>query len=96
MVPADLSWADELAGITLSGPGGSVTLDEDTDRPVTLLRDRRTGQIRGILHGGSTTAATRDNAASALSRVLGAEEFGLQLEPDVEALTSRGLPDPKD
>ena len=96
VVPADPSWADELAGITLSGPGGSVTLDEDTDRPVTILRNRRTGQIRGILRGGSTTAATRDNAASALSRVLGAEEFGLQLEPDVEALTSRGLPDPED
>ena len=88
-------WADELAAITLSGPGGSVTLDGDTDRPVTILRNLRTGQIRGVLRDGATASLPRNNAA-ALPRVLGAEEFGLQLDPDVEALTSRGLPDPGD
>ena len=94
-LPVQPGWTDELAAITLSGPGGSVTLDGDTDRPVTILRNRRTGQIRGVLRDGATASLPRNNAVAALSQVLGAEEFGLQLDPDVEALTSRGLPDPE-
>ena len=35
--------------ITLSGPGGSATLDADTDLPLTILRDPRSGRVRAIL-----------------------------------------------
>ena len=77
------------------GSGGSVTLDKDTNRPVTILRNRRTGQIRGILRNSPVPAETRDTTASALSRVPGAEEFGLRQDPDVEVLTSNGLPGPR-
>ena len=95
-VPVEPGWADELADITLSGPSGSVTLDRETNRPVTVLRNRRTGQIRGILRDSPMPIETRENTASALSQVPGAEEFRLRLDPDVEVLISRGLPDPED
>ena len=42
-----------------SGPGESVTLDEDTDRPVTLLRNPRNG-------GVTPTALTQGNRTAAL------------------------------
>ena len=35
-LPAQPKWAGLLASITLSGPGGSVTLDEDHDRPMAI------------------------------------------------------------
>ena len=73
-----------MASITLSGPGGSVTMDEDTDRPVTILRNPRTGQVRGILRGGPDAALARTTAASTLT-----------LDPGLETLTSRGIPDPE-
>ncbi len=85
VLPVQPEWPESLASITLSGPGGSATLDDKTDRPVTILRNSRTGQIRGILRDGSAAALARDDAVSALSR-----------EPDMEALNSRGIPDSED
>ena len=84
-LPIQPEWADELAGITLSGPGGAVTLDKETDRPTTILRNPRTGQIRGILRGLSPRDLSRDEALDALSS-----------DPRMEILTSSGLPDPED
>ena len=51
VLPAQPDWADQLDSITLTGPGGSTTLDQDTDQPVTILRNPRNGQIRAILRG---------------------------------------------
>ena len=85
VLPVQPEWPESLASITLSGPGGSATLDDKTDRPMTILRNSRTGQIRGILRDGSAAALARDDAVSALSR-----------EPDMEALNSRGIPDSED
>lgn len=48
-LPADPRWAGALASVTLSGPGGSVTLDTGSDQPMAIVRDPRTGQIRAIL-----------------------------------------------
>ena len=31
------------------GPGGSATLDENTDRPMAILREPDTGQVRGFV-----------------------------------------------
>ena len=78
-------WVDQLASITLSGPGGSVTLDQDTNRPVTILRNSRTGQIRAILRGAEAAPQNLDATVSALS-----------LDPALDWLTSRGIPDPDD
>ena len=85
VLPGQPEWSDQLAAITLSGPGGSVTLDKETNRPVTILRNSRTGEIRGILRDLPAAALTRGNAAAASS-----------LDPGVERLTSRGIPDPED
>ena len=49
VLPAQPGWASNLATLTLSGPGGSVTLDSDTDLPMTILLNPSTGQVRGIL-----------------------------------------------
>ena len=84
-LPVQPGWADRLAGITLSGPGGSVTLNEETDRPMTILRDPRTGEVRGILRGQQAAALTPGSEAAALA-----------LEPGLEMLTSRGIPDRED
>ena len=84
-LPLHPEWSGQLARITLSGPGGSDTLDEETDRPVTILRNSRTGQIRGILRGSAATPPNLDITVSALS-----------LDPGLERLTSRGIPDAED
>ena len=44
-----VTWAGELEAITLAGGDGSVILDEDTNQPITILRDPVTGQVRAIL-----------------------------------------------
>ena len=85
VVPARSSWEANLVSITLSGPGGSVTLKKDTDRPVTILRNPRTGQIRGILRGVTSSDLTQGTRGSALMPSQG-----------LERLTSRGIPDPED
>ncbi len=80
-LPVEAGWAGNLASITLSGPGGSVTLDENTDRPMAILRDPRTGQVRRFLSGAP---ARTQVAADAAGRAAG---------PPLETLFSRGLPD---
>lgn len=44
-----VSWAGELGEITLSGRGGSFTLNRDTDQPLTILYDDA-GKVRAILN----------------------------------------------
>ena len=95
-VPVGPGWAEELADVTLSGPGGAATLDEDTNRPVTILRNPQTGQVRGILRGAQAAASPGDDTAQVLALVPDAEEYALPPDADVEALTSRGLPDLED
>ena len=84
-LPSPPEWANSLASITLSGPGGSVTLDQNTNRPVTILRNPRSGQIRAILRGAAAVPPDVNATVSALS-----------LDPGLERLTSRGIPDPED
>ena len=81
-LPVEVGWSNNLASITLSGPGGSVTLDETTNRPMAILRDPRTGRVRGFL--SDPVAANRAAAADA------AGELGVTT---VEVLFSRGIPE---
>ena len=82
VLPLEPGWAGELAGITLAGPGGTFALNDDSDVPTAILRDPRTGRVRGILRevplpaGAAMDAATRSAA-----------------EPALEVLFSRGLPE---
>ena len=80
VLPVEPGWADNLASITLSGPGGSVALDSDTDLPMAILLDPSTGRVRGIL---------RDMPQADAAAVLAP-----QAGPDsLDVLFSRGIPD---
>ena len=81
-VPVQPSWAGALASITLSGPGGSFTLDADSDRAMAILRNPRTGQVRGILRDLPVADGVQVDAMA----VPGAGE-------GLEVLFSRGIQD---
>ena len=80
VVPVEPAWADTLAGITLSGTGGSITLDGDTDIPMTILLDPGTGEVRGILRDGPQVDAAAARAPQGNADTL-------------DVLFSRGVPD---
>ena len=80
-LPVEAEWEDDLARITLLGPRGSATLDETTDRPMAILRDLRTGQVRGFLRN-LPAAAQAAPGTPALSG-----------SPALDMLFSRGIPD---
>ena len=82
MIPAESGWDANLARIRLSGPGGTTAIDRDTDRPVTILRDSRTGRIRGILRHLLPGEPAKAGAVAPLLRT-----------PGIEVQTSRGIPD---
>ena len=82
VLPADPGWAGELAGITLSGPGGSFALNDNSDLPTAILRDPRTGRVRGILRELPPPAQAAVNATTRSAA-----------EPELEMLFSRGMPD---
>ena len=81
-IPAHPGWEQLLGAITLSGPGGSATLDAGSDRAVVILRDPRSGQVRAILHDVPEPDMDGGDAGAA---------FGAG--PGLEVLFSRGIPD---
>ena len=80
VLPVQPGWEGNLASITLSGSGGSVILDRESDRPMGILRNPRTGQVRGILRD-----LPQANAAAALAPQAG--------PGSLDMLFSRGIPD---
>ena len=86
-LPVEPGWAERIESITLSGPGGSDTLDGKSNRPVAILRDPLTGQVRGILRD-PPVAVSADGAVAADVASLAGQ--------DVEVLFSRGIPDPQE
>ncbi len=81
VLPVQPGWEGNLASITLDGPGGSFTLDGESDLPMGILRNPRNGQVRGILRDlSSLTQAARDVAEHTAG-------------PALEVLFSRGIPD---
>ena len=83
-LPVQAGWADNLARITLSGPGGSVSLDESTDRPMAILRDPQTGKVRSFL----TDLPAGTSAQTVVSETPAAG-------PGVEVRFSHGIPEPE-
>ena len=79
VLPVEPGWAVRLASITLSGPGGSVRLDSDTDIPLYILVDPGTRQVRGIL---------RDLPQAGVSALVSQAGAG-----SLDVLFSRGIPD---
>ena len=51
VLPVRAGWEGSLATITLDGPGGTITLDGETDLAMAILRNPGNGQVRGILRG---------------------------------------------
>ena len=82
VLPAEPGWAGELASITLAGPGGTFALNDDSDLPAAILRDPRTGRVRGILREAPPPARAAMDAATRSAA-----------GPEFEMLFSRGLPD---
>ena len=83
-LPAHPGWATALASITLAGPGGSVALDAESDRPMAIFRDPGTGRVLAI---------DRDPVRAGPGRPGGmAATPGAGSGP--QALFSRGIPDP--
>ena len=80
-LPVEPDWSERLASITLTGPGGSSTLDADSDRPMAILLNPQTGRVRGIL---------RDPLAAAEAE---ADAAGFVANHNLEVLFSRGIPD---
>lgn len=79
-LPVQSGW-EALASVTLRTPDGrTAALDGATDRPMTILRDARTGRVRGILNGPNSVAQPEVGDA-AWAPVAGAT-----------AITSRGIP----
>ena len=81
VLPAQPGWAGELAGITLAGPGGTFALNDDSDVPTAILRDPRTGRVRGILRELPLPAPAAMDAAERSAA-----------GPELEMLFSRGMP----
>ena len=79
-LPVRSGWDDALMSLTITGPGGSATLSTESDVPMALLRDPRTGRMRGFVRG----QAASDLAAG---RVTTWSNRGL------EALFSSGIPE---
>ena len=79
VLPVESGWAGNLASVTLSGPDGSVTLDSDTDIPMSILVDPSTGQVRGIFRD------VPEADAAALAPQAGVDSL--------DVLFSRGIPD---
>ena len=82
-VPAEAAWEGRLASVTLSGPAGEVVLDGDTNRPMAILRDPASGQVRGFFSELPQNVGTAAAAAAAIDA-----------EPGLRVLFSRGIPDP--
>ncbi len=81
-VPVQSSWAGTLASITLSGPGGSVVLDGDSERAVAILRNPDSGQVRAFLRDAPVEDAFQVAAMAASGGAAA-----------LEVLFSRGIPD---
>ncbi len=79
-LPISDASVDRLARIELIGPRGQrATVDRSTHRPMTILRDRRTGRVRGFLdRAPDSIQADGGRAGDPMS--------------SLDALTSRGLP----
>lgn len=79
VLPVQPGCANSLASVTLSGPGGSATLDSDTDLPMTIFLDPVTGRVRAILR-----ELPHADVAAALAPQVGPDSL--------DVLFSRGMP----
>lgn len=82
VLPVDQDWPDIPSTITFSGPNGYFTMDGDTNQPMVVLRNPRTGAIRGILRDPPSGLKTQADYADVAIAY-----------PGHQVLFSRGIPD---
>lgn len=70
LLPVETAWRGALASIELSGPEGEVTVDTETDDPMTILRDPDSGQFRAFLRGVRPDGSFDPNLTALRSRGL--------------------------
>ena len=88
MAPFRDQWRGALDRIVLTGPAGTATLDRDTRRPMAIVIDRASGQIRAILRGAAAEARI---AAAAEQGEADAAEV-IEMSEGTRVLVSYGLP----
>ncbi len=90
-LPVRAEWAGALASVILAGPGGAASLDLETDRPMAIVRDPESGQVRGVLRGADALQARAiAGGLLAADATRAAEVAGAT--GSVEVLFSRGVP----
>ena len=90
-VPVSPGWADRLAVIEVSAPGGVATLDRTEGPSMALLRDTGTGRVRAVLRdlaGGGDHLGSLAGVAAEPGAIVSA----LGDAADLEVLISSGLP----
>ena len=93
-LPVSPAWANRLATVALVGPGGTATLSSASRPPAAILRDPRTGRVRGIVRD----LTSLDGGGDGFSALAGAAAYPASLAAilpdaaDLEVLVSRGLP----
>ena len=90
-LPASSAWADRLAKVVLTAPGGTATLGGAGGPPTALLRDPRTGQVRGILRDVASLVGGRAGLAGAAVDPVSISSI-LRDATHLEIVVSRGLP----
>ena len=80
-LPASPAWRADLAQLTLSGPGGTDVQKRDGERAIAVLLNPASGQVRGFL---------RD-----LRPDVRALDVDLAVQPGLDVLISRGVPEPE-
>ena len=81
-LPVQYGWAGNLESITLSGPEGEAILDKSTNRPMAILQDPVTRQVRAFLSDLPSGGSDRSVAARAVVT-----------DPGLVTLFSRGIPE---
>ena len=91
VLPVRSGWDDALASLTITGPGGSATLSTESDIPMALLLDPRTGQARGFVRGQDAADLAEGRMTKwSKSRSRGALQPRHSRPSGVEALAVRG------
>ena len=90
-VPVSPGWANRLDVIELSAPAGVATLDRTDGPAMALLRDPRTGRVRGILRD-LTGDGDRLGGLAGVAAEPGAIVSALGDAADLDVLISSGLP----
>ena len=83
-IPAGPQWESELASLSLAAPGRVIEMMRNSEPPMAILRDPATGRVRAVLR----------NLSDLPAGPVAPGDLNLPaLEPGLEVIVSRGVPD---